>query len=140
GSFNSWQKKKKYKMTPTSNGSGWWVQVDGLDPQKTYTYQYLIDGKLRVADPYSHLVLDPEHDQYIPQSVYPNLPAYPSGQTGIVSVMQANKPDYSWKIKNFQSPHPKNLVIYELLIRDFVETHSFQTLIDTLDYIARLGV
>lgn len=140
GSFNNWQKDEKYKMINTPNGSRWWVQVDGLDPDKTYTYQYLIDGRLKVADPYSHTILDPDNDSYIPASVYPDIPSYPAGQSGIVSVMRANKPGYSWKIKKFKRPAPKNLVIYELLLRDFIATHSFKTLTDTLDYIARLGV
>ncbi len=140
GSFNQWEKKSEYKLTATSDSTRWWIQIDDLDPQKTYTYQYLIDGTLKVADPYSHLILDPVHDQDIPANVYPNIPSYPSGQSGIVSVMQAHKADYNWKVNNFQRPQPKNLVIYELLLRDFVATHSFKTLIDTLDYINRLGV
>jgi len=32
------------------------------------------------------------------------------------------------------------LVVYELLVRDFVEAHDFETLIDTLNYLERLGV
>jgi len=34
----------------------------------------------------------------------------------------------------------KALVIYELLVRDFIEDHSYLTLLDTLDYLARLGI
>jgi glycosidase len=30
--------------------------------------------------------------------------------------------------------------VYELLVRDFVATHDYQTLIDTLDYLQKLGV
>ncbi|MFT4567489.1 MAG: 1,4-alpha-glucan branching enzyme, partial [Saprospiraceae bacterium] len=40
----------------------------------------------------------------------------------------------------FQSPAKKDLVIYELLLRDFLESHSFEDLIDTLSYLKRLGV
>lgn len=40
----------------------------------------------------------------------------------------------------FQRPPQDNLIIYELLIRDFVTSHSYETIIDTLDYLERLGV
>jgi len=32
------------------------------------------------------------------------------------------------------------MVVYEMLIRDFVATHSYKTIADTLDYLQRLGV
>ena len=35
-----------------------------------------------------------------------------------------------------QAPPQEELVIYELLIRDFVTTRNYQTVIDALDYIA----
>lgn len=138
GDFNNWTPTA---MNKTSDGTRWWVQIDNLDPSTEYSYQYLIDGNLKVADPYSHKILDPNNDQYIPSSVYPNLKAYPSGKTtGIVSVFYANAPAYNWQNTTFTKPAQKNLVIYELLPRDFVATHSYQTITDTLNYIARLGV
>ncbi len=140
GDFNNWTASVTYKMINSTDGSRWWVEVDNLDPTKEYAYQYYIDGSLKVADPYAHKILDPNNDKYIPASVYPNLKAYPAGQTGIVSVMQAQPTAYNWQATNFQRPNPKNLVVYELLVRDFVATHDYRTLTDTLDYIARLGV
>ncbi|WP_243664309.1 alpha-amylase family glycosyl hydrolase [Rhodothermus marinus] len=41
---------------------------------------------------------------------------------------------------DFERPPAHELVIYELLIRDFVARHDYATLIDTLDYLERLGV
>lgn len=141
GDFNGWKEDATYAMANTPDGKRWWVEVDGLDPDKAYGYQYQIDHSLRIADPYSTEILDPDNDPYIPASVYPNLKAYPTGQTtGYVSVMQANAPSYGWKATGFKRPDPKNLVIYELLVRDFVATHSYQTLTDTLGYLERLGV
>ncbi len=138
GEFNNWSPTA---MKMTSDGKRWWVQVDGLDPNTEYSYQYLINGNLRVADPYTEKILDPANDQYIPASVYPNLKAYPTGKTNsIVSVMQANQPAYTWKVSNFTRPAKKDLVVYEMLVRDFVATHSYKTIIDTLDYISRLGI
>ncbi|HEY8782280.1 MAG TPA: alpha-amylase family glycosyl hydrolase [Mucilaginibacter sp.] len=137
GEFNNWQPTV---MKNSKDGTRWWVQIDNLDPTKEYAYQYLINGSLKVADPYTHKILDPANDPGIPASVYPGLRAYPAGQTGIVSTFWYNAPAYTWKTTSFTRAAPKNLVVYELLPRDFVATHSYQTLTDTLNYIANLGV
>ena len=136
GEFNNWQ---PVAMNNSTDGTRWWIEIDNLDPTKEYAYQYLVDGNLKVADPYTEKVLDPVNDPSIPTSVYPNLKPYPTGQTGIVSTFWYGQPAYSWQVTNFQRPSPNNLVVYELLVRDFVLTHSYQTLIDTLSYIATLG-
>jgi 1,4-alpha-glucan branching enzyme len=142
GDFNGWSTTDtKYAMTNSKDGTRWWIQIDGLDANTEYAYQYYIDKSLKVGDPYCEKVLDPDNDKYIPTTVYPNLKAYPTGKTtGIVSIMQANQPAYTWKTTTFTRPDPKNLVIYELLVRDFVATHSYKTLTDTLNYMKRLGV
>ncbi|WP_426668748.1 alpha-amylase family glycosyl hydrolase [Mucilaginibacter sp. McL0603] len=140
GDFNNWTANTASAMKNSKDGTRWWVQIDNLDPSKEYAYQYLIDGNLKVADPYTNKVLDPANDPSIPTSVYPNLKAYPSGQTGIVSTFWYSAPAYTWKTTNFTRPAPKNLVVYELLVRDFVGTHAYKTLTDTLNYLVRLGV
>jgi 1,4-alpha-glucan branching enzyme len=137
GDFNNWQ---PVAMNETPDGTRWWVQVDNINPSTEYSYQYLIDGTIKIADPYTEKILDPVNDPSIPNTVYPNLKPYPSGQTGYVSEFQANPPAYTWNTTSFTRPDPKNLVIYELLVRDFVATHSYQTLKDTLNYLANLGV
>ncbi|HVW15781.1 MAG TPA: alpha-amylase family glycosyl hydrolase [Mucilaginibacter sp.] len=137
GEFNNWQPAA---MKNSKDGTRWWVQVDNLDPTKQYAYQYLIDGNLKVADPYTNEVLDPNNDSGIPSSVYPNLKPYPSGGSGIVSTFWYGAPSYTWSVSNFQRPDPNKLVVYELLVRDFVATHSYKTIADTLNYLVRLGV
>jgi len=137
GDFNNWTPAT---MNQTPDGTRWWVQIDNLDPNKEYSYQYLINGTLKVADPYCEKILDPANDSYIPSSIYPNLKAYPNGQSGIVSDFQYNQPSYTWKATSFTRPDKKNLVIYELHVRDFVATHSYKTLIDTLSYLSNLGI
>ncbi|MBC7418708.1 MAG: alpha-amylase, partial [Pedobacter sp.] len=97
GEFNEWSASAN-AMKNTSDGKTWFVQIDNLDPNKEYAYQFLVDGTLKVADPYCEKVLDPDNDKYISATTYPNLKAYPTGKTtGIVSVMQANQPTYNWK-------------------------------------------
>ena len=141
GDFNGWSTDKQYNMTNSTDGTRWWIQIDNIDPNAEYAYQYYIDGTFKIGDPYCEKVLDPDNDNNITSSVYPGLKAYPTGKTtGIVSVMQANQPAYNWTTTTFTRPDPKNLVIYEMLVRDFVQTHSYKTIKDTLNYIARLGV
>ncbi|RWY50076.1 alpha-amylase family glycosyl hydrolase [Mucilaginibacter gilvus] len=137
GEFNSWAATA---MNNTPDGKSWWIQIDNLDASKEYAYQFLVDGNLKVADPYCEKILDPDNDKYIPASVYPGFKAYPTGQTGIVSVMQGNQPAYTWKSPAFTRPDKNKLVIYELHMRDFVATHSYKTLTDTLNYLSNLGV
>lgn len=141
GDFNRWMPDTAYFMRREPNGSDWWLEISGLQAQSYYGFQYLIDGVMRLADPYAELVLDPWNDPYIPASTFPNMPAYPLDKTsGIVSLLRTAAPAYPWKIQNFQAPDQEALVVYELLIRDFIAAHDYQTLIDTLGYIERLGV
>lgn len=141
GDFNGWKSTKAALMINSKDSSRWWLKIDGLEPGGSYGYQYLVDDSIRIADPYARLVLDPENDREIPAASFPGIPTYPTGKTtGIVSVVCQGHLAYSWKVKNFQRPDNGKLVIYELLIRDFIENHDYQTLTDTLDYLDRLGI
>lgn len=138
GDFNDW---KPTAMKQTADGKRWWVQIDNLDPSKEYAYQYSIDGSIKVADPYTRKVLDPDNDPYITAATYPNLKSYPSGKTsGIVSTMQYKQDQYVWKNTAFTRPDKNKLVIYEMLVRDFVAAHNYKTVTDTLNYLSNLGV
>ncbi len=141
GDFNDWTPSDAYQMKRNALGNIWWFELSGLTPGQSYRFQYLVDGTLRIADPLSTLVLDPWNDPFIPPLTYPNLLPYPTGKTnGIVSVFQTNPTPYPWQIPNFDRPKKTDLVIYELLLRDFIARHDYQTLLDTLDYLQRLGV
>ncbi|HNE30490.1 MAG TPA: alpha-amylase family glycosyl hydrolase, partial [Saprospiraceae bacterium] len=110
-------------------------------PGDIYRFQYFVDGALKIADPLSTLVLDPWNDAFIPALTWPNLPAYPSGKTtGVVSLLQTAQPPFNWTAAGYDRPKKTDLVIYELLVRDFVAAHDYQTLTDTLDYLESLGV
>jgi glycosidase len=138
---SNWQEQSAYAMNRTSDGNYWWLRVTGLTPGTEYAFQYLVDGTLRVGDPYAEKVLDPWNDPYINASTYPNLKAYPTGQTsGIVSILQTNAPAYNWTVPNFTRPDKRGLILYELLLRDFIAAHDWKTLRDTLSYLQKLGV
>lgn len=142
GDFNDWQFDNNYFMKRSVDGSTYWLEINNLTPGEIYRFQYSIDAEdLRVADIYSELILDPWNDQYISESTYPNMPQYPGCKTSqVVGVLQTAQPAFNWTDQSFVRPAKTKLVIYELLIRDFVENQNYQTLIDTLDYIENLGI
>jgi len=144
GDFNNWQPKPEYFMnreTVNADSTWYWIEISGLTPEQEYGFQYLVDGQIRVADPYAEKVLDPNNDPYISSDTYPNIKPYPSGKTDhIVGVLKPGQQAYNWQHTNYDHPEKEELVTYELLVRDFVANHDYQTLTDTLDYLDRLGV
>ncbi len=141
GDFNNWLPDEEFYMYRTPDGDRYWCPIGRLIPGKEYIYQYLVDGSVRIGDPYAAKVSDPWNDTYIDEATYPGLIGYPAGKTsGIATVLQTDKPQYSWQTGGFAPPSVTDLVIYELLIRDFTTEHSFQSVIDTLGYLKRMGV
>lgn len=145
GDFSNWTISSQYQMK--KDGEHFWLEITGLTPGVEYGYQYLVDETLRLADPYADKILDPE-DQFIPAATYPDLKPYPSQALfsewyfNRVAVFQTNQTPYVWQTTNFVKPPKEELVIYELLVRDFFDEgfKNYQTLIDTISYFKRLGV
>lgn len=144
GDFSNWQVDPNFFMKKATNDSIWWIEITGLTAGKEYGYQFLVNDELaRYADPYCQKVLDPWNDPYIAEAVYPAAERqYPQGKTtGIVSVFQPGAPQYNWdNTINFTPPTTEKLVVYELLVRDFVGDHAFQSVMDSLSYLEKLGV
>ncbi len=141
GDFNDWEVDSSYQMHSTPDGKRYWLEVGGLTNGGEYLFQYLVDGKLRIADPYADKIIDPANDPYIGEETYPGLIPYPAGKTtGIASVLQTGQVPYIWQVQDFSPVPPEELVIYEILVRDFTEKHTFQAIVDTLGYLQRLGV
>lgn len=125
-----------------------WITVPDLDPDTRHLYYYLVDGSIKVADPYAKLILDPYSDKYISKDVYPDLPDFPLevGNT-VVAVYHENINKYDWKVKHFQGADKEDLVIYELLLRDFTGTEgaangdgTLKQAIEKLPYLVKMGV
>jgi glycosidase len=141
GDFTNWDVLPETYMNKTTDGNRWWVTLKNLSPGTEQGFQYLVDGSIRIADPYCEKILDPSNDSYIASSTYPNLKAYPTGKTSqIVGVFQTGQSAYQWQTSSYTRPPKDNLVVYELLIRDFTAAHTYQSLIDTLSYLTNLGV
>lgn len=141
GDFNNWTARPEYQMKRASDGATYWLEIDGLTPDTRYGFQYWIDGDLKVADAYSELIADPSNDQFIDVATYPNPYPYPFGKTtGILTLIHPGKPAYNWTATEYQRPQQNELIIYELLLRDFDEKHNYQSLIDRMDYFVDLGI
>jgi 1,4-alpha-glucan branching enzyme len=147
GDFNNWtlSNDDKSQMTWDEAASCWWITLTGLDPAKEYAFQYYVGNTdkdpIRVADPYARKILDPANDPYIPASTYPAVDMqYPEGAIGIVSVFRIQEEPYNWQVTDFVKPSRDNLVIYELLLRDFTESSDLNGAMAKLDYLQSLGV
>ena len=138
---SNWTEQTSYVMNKTPDGNYWWLQINGLTPGTEYAFQYLVDGSLKVGEPYAEKILDPSNDGTISATTYPSLKPYPTGlTTGVVSIVQTNAPGYTWAVNSFLRPDKRNLVIYELLLRDFIAAHDWKTLKDTLSYFKTMGI
>ena len=141
GDFNNWQPSETSYMKQTPDGKRYWVQIDGLVPGKEYVYQYMVDGNIFIGDPYAEKVSDPWNDKYIDNVTYPGMIPYPSDKAqGVATVFQTSQQPYTWSSTSFTPPAITDMVIYELLIRDFTDKHTFQSIIDTLGYLKTMGV
>ena len=149
GSFNNWQPDGSYAMKKDATSGKFWLEINGLTPGQNYTYQYWVVDEtpianspvlVKTADPYSTLVLSPFDDPFIPATTYPNLPTYPMGQEREVTVLQTGQTPYNWQVTNFTKPKKEDLVIYEVLVRDFDADRNYQDLIDRIDYFKDLNI
>lgn len=151
GSFNNWQPNAAYAMKKDPSSTKFWLELTGLTPGQTETYQYWIvkqspiansPSLVKTADPYSTLVLSNYDDPYIPATSYPNMPVYPPGQEREVTVLKTGQTPYNWSnaTNTFVKPNKDNLVVYEVLIRDFDANRNFQDLINKIDYFKNLKV
>ncbi|MEM8584209.1 MAG: alpha-amylase family glycosyl hydrolase [Bacteroidota bacterium] len=139
GNFSNWQPTIDARMKRGTDAGTFWIDLENIQVEDLL-FQYLVDYDMQTADPHSTLVLDPFNDPFISEETFAGIPDYPQGGQGIVSWVRMDPPEYDWQIDNFEPTDEEDLVIYELLIRDFLDEHSFSVLQDTLEYLTRLGV
>ena len=146
GDFNNWtlSNTDKSQLFRDDNAGCWWITITGLDATKEYGFQYYMGTKngeaIRLTDPYSKKVLDPNNDKYISSSTYNKSLVYPNGAIGLVSVFKIQQDVYNWQVSNFSMPPKENMVIYELLLRDFTKEGNINGALQRLDYLKDLGV
>lgn len=139
GDFNNWQISESYKME--KSGDRFWIKIGNLQKGKEYICQYLINNSIRIADPYANKISDPWNDKDISSTIYPNLISYPTGKTTeIAMVVNTDRTEYPWTVDNFKVTNPENMVIYEILIRDFTDKRSIKGVQEKLPYLKELGI
>ena len=142
GEWNNF-KPLNAQVMDVQDGKYFWTTVSGIDSEHDYAYYYIVDDVIKVADPYAKMVLDPWSDKWLTNDQYPNLKPFPQNlDKHALAVLRGNNPAYSynWEVKNFNGADKGNLVIYELLFRDFTAEQTVKAATAKLDYLKGLGV
>ncbi|MBT8254015.1 MAG: T9SS type A sorting domain-containing protein, partial [Bacteroidia bacterium] len=154
GSFNNYNPDNSYlmKKDDTPGSTKYWLQLTGLTQGQVEHYQYWVyalnpvtdsPSIVKTADPFSTLVLNPYDDPFISETSFPGITStylYPAGQEREVTVLQTGQTPYNWQVPNFTKPKKEDLIVYEVLIRDFDADRNFQDLIDKIDYFKNLQI
>ncbi len=126
-----------------------WITVSGLADDIYYPYYYLVDGTVSVADLYARLVLDCYSDKWLDPSVWPDMPRYPYEKFDniVLAVYRGDMDAYNWTVDDFKTPDRSQLIVYEMLLRDFTGTvgeananGTVRAAIERIPYLKELGV
>ena len=146
GEFNNWERKSEYAMKRDESAGCWWITCDGFESGKEYMFQYMTgndDVRLRLSDPYSEITYE-GNDQWISASTYPSMRPYPSQTSGYVSAFEIGREAYNWQVTDFKIEDEDDLIIYELLLRDFTvnggKEGNLELAMEKLDYLETLGI
>ena len=131
---NNFRPSADYRMTYDESSHMWWIDIDNLRPGEN-KFQYLVysrnSGTTYVCDPYSEKVIEKGS----------KAGGFPSEAGGnYVSVVNTQPTSYNWQVDNFKLENKQNLVIYEMLFRDFTKKGNIDGAIEKLDYLKNLGV
>lgn len=141
GDFNDWTKKAEYCMYKDSAKGVWWYTFSGLERGREYRFNYLVGSgntQIRIHDPYTEIVYDGYNDKYITDATYPGLSQIKV--SGFASAFTLDRELYQWHDQEYALRNPDDLVIYELLFRDFSATGDINGALEHFDYIKNLGV
>ncbi len=136
------------------NESGcWWITLTGLNPDKQYKFQYQLgygdNVTVTTFDPYTEIIYDRSNDQWISENNYPGLAAeygdtHYGRDNGFISAFKINRDKYEWKVQDYDIEDKNDLIIYEMLIRDFTDNAygegSIKAAMGKLDYLKALGI
>ena len=145
GDNNNWKISNDYMMKRDNTNKCWWITINDLEPGVEYAFQYHVvpenGDAIRFADPYSTKILDPWNDKWIDETVYPGLREFPAeAWEQPATVFKTTGSDYQWEVTDFTVKNRDNLVIYELLLRDFTAEKSLKAAMEKLPYLHSLGV
>ena len=153
--------KPKKSLNYDSDSGCWWITLTDLNPDKQYKFQYQLGYGSNVTvttfDPYTEIVYDRSNDEWISDYAYPGLMAeygntHYGRDNGFVSAFKINKDAYDWKYADYKIEDKDDLIIYELLVRDFTDNaygegclnaimdREWESGKNWLDYLQNLGV
>ena len=148
-----YEQKPKMPLNYDAESGCWWITLENLNPNKQYKFQYQLGYGNNVTvttfDPYSEIVYDRSNDQWISSSTYPGLAeeygdSHGGRDNGFISAFKINKDVYNWKVQDYDIEDKSDLIIYELLVRDFTDNAygegSIKAALGQLDYLKNLGV
>lgn len=119
GSFNHWNADADPMQV---DERGIW-SIEKRLPEGRHEYRYLIDGTIRICDPYAPQVTCKLGDE---------------PQAGIVIV---GEDAFAWQYdEDWGRPPFRELVVYEMHVLDFSPEGTFQGVINGLDYLQDLGI
>ena len=125
GDFNQWDPFAD--MMNASPDGTWWITrpvSNGVSK-----YQYCIEGRRFLADPYSRdvswIIPETGEEGYQPEHAR--------------TVLRVGQPAFVWTATNYVRPALNNLIIYEFHLDDLLPGGGFTGLISKLDYIKSLG-
>ncbi len=145
--------KPKTALKYDNTAGCWWITLTNLNPDRQYKFQYQLgygdNVTVTTFDPYSEIVYDTSNDQWISSSTYPNLSSefgenHYGRASGFISAFKINRDVYDWKVEDFDIEDKNDLIIYEMLIRDFTDNAygegSIKAAMGKLDYLKTLGI
>ena len=145
--------KPKKSLNYDDESGCWWITLTDLNPDKQYKFQYQLGYGSNVTvttfDPYTEIVYDRSNDQWISSNNYPGLSAeygntHYGRDNGFISAFKINRDIYDWKVDDYDIEDKNDLVIYELLVRDFTDNAygegSIKAAMGQIEYLKNLGV
>jgi len=126
GDFNDWVDGGTLMKYDADQGI-YWIDIP-LEPG-VYEYMYKIEGQKVVGDPFAKDVNWTD--------IFGNEHYASEFQKSVLSYGQEA---FLWTDDDFVKPAMKDLIIYELLLRDFTESGDIGGLMSKLDYLEDLGV
>lgn len=148
-----YEQKPKKPLNYDDETGCWWITLTDLNPDRQYKFQYQLgygsDVTVHTFDPYTEIVYDRSNDQWISSSTYPGLAeeygdSHGGRDNGFISAFKINRDVYDWKVKDYDIEDKNDLVIYELLVRDFTDNAygegSIKAAMGQIDYLKTLGV
>ena len=139
GFINSPDASNYVQLAPLTDGTGFYGEIP-TPTQGEIVYQYGVEGSSLIADPFSELVIDPNNDSFIDEATFPGIPDFQGAGPGSYATWVRDELQFPWQHDDYERPADGDLVIYELLVRDFTEQHNYQALIDSIGYFERLGI